>query len=165
MKSSSAVVMFPALAVRLRFPLVVIAAVELMLRPAERLMAAARLALPRAVAWMRSELVPAAEKVWLPLRPVRRALLARVRLPAVAAMVVPLMLFVVRPPAIDTVLPLMLMVPLLLAPVVVISAPEPMLIAPLVLRLREGTLSTNLLVFWPMVIAPVAERPRAAPVA
>ena len=77
--------MLPPVAVRVTFPLVVMGAVELMLRPAVRLMAAARLALPRAVAWLRSELVPAAEKDWLPLRPVRRALLASERLPAVAA--------------------------------------------------------------------------------
>ena len=157
--------MEPPVAVRLTAPVVVMGAVEVMLRPAARLMAAARLALPRAVAWVRSEVVPAAEKVWLPLRPVSRAVLARVRLPAVAATVVLLMLVVVRPPAIETALPLMLMVPLPLAPVVVISAPEPMEMAPLVLRLREGTWSTNLLALWPMVMAPVAVRLRAALVA
>ena len=157
--------MEPPVAVRLTVPVVVMGAVELMLRPAVRLMAAARLALPRAVAWLRSAVVPAAEKVWLPLRPVRRALLASVRLPAVAAMVALLILVVESPPAIDTVPPVMLKPPLPLAPVVIRSAPEPMEIAPLVLRLREGTRSTNLLAFWPMVMAPVAERPRAAPVA
>ena len=80
-------------------------------------------------------------------------------------MMVLLMLVVVRPPAIETALPLMLMVPLPLAPVVVISAPEPMEMAPLVLRLREGTLRTNLLEPWPILMVPAAPRVRAAPVA
>ena len=92
---------------------------------------------------MRSELAPAAEKVWAPLRPVSRAVLARLRDLAVEVIVVLLMLVVVSPPPIDTLLPLMLKLPLPAAPVVMRSAPEPMLIAPLVLRLSEGTLSTN----------------------
>ena len=80
-------------------------------------------------------------------------------------MVVLLMLVVVRPPAIETVLPLMLRVPLPVAPVAVISAPEPMEMAAPVLRVSEGTRRTNLLVFRPMEMAPVAVRLRAALVA